>query len=118
MIESFADKETEKIAAGQMSRKLPLDLPNSFAETLRETLDQWPATQIEVARATGIPSPHLSDMKAGRRRCTPEYDLRLGRFFGTSPGFWMRLQLAWEMKVVQRTSGPRIAKEVRPGVAA
>ena len=94
------------------------DLPNSFAETLRETLDEWPATQVQIASATGIPAPHLSDMKRGRRRCTPEYDLRLGRFFGTSPGFWMRLQLTWEMKIAQRTSGPRIAKEVRPGVAA
>jgi len=94
------------------------DLPNSFAETLRETLEQWPATQVRIARATGIPAPHLSDMKSGRRRCMAEYDLRLGRFFGTSPGFWMRLQLTWEMKVAQRTSGPRIAKEVRPGVAA
>jgi len=40
-------------------------------------LDEWDVSQAEVSRMTGIPSPHLTDMKKSRRRCTPEYDLRL-----------------------------------------
>jgi len=50
-----------------------LPLVNFFAETLRETLDEWEVSQAEVSRMTGIPSPHLTDMKKSRRRCTPEY---------------------------------------------
>ena len=53
--------------------------------------------QKEVAEATGIPETHLSDMKLGRRRCTPEYDLRLSKFFGTSEGRWLRLQMAYDL---------------------
>lgn len=50
---------------------------NSFAETLQEVLEESPQTQKAIALATGIPEPHLSGMKRGERRCTPEYDLRI-----------------------------------------
>ena len=54
-----------------------LPLMNFFAETLRETLDEWDVSQAEVSRMTGIPSPHLTDMKKSKRRCTPEKRRRL-----------------------------------------
>ncbi len=91
-----------------------MPLPNAFAETLRETLDEWPDTQKEIAKATGIHASHLSEMKSGRRRCTPEYDLRLSRFFGMEEGFWMRLQLHYEMQRTRNELGERIDKEVQP----
>lgn len=91
-----------------------MPLPNAFAETLRETLEEWPANQKEIAAATGIPAPHLSEMKAGRRRCTPEYDLRLSRYFSMESGFWMRLQLHYEMQRASLELGKRIEAEVRP----
>ena len=94
-----------------------LPLVNFFAETLRETLDEWEASQAEISRMTGIPSPHLTDMKKGRRRCTPEYDLRLSRYFGTSPGFWLRLQLDYELMRAERENGELISKEVQPHAA-
>ncbi len=91
-----------------------LPLVNFFAETLRETLEEWAVSQAEVARQTGIPSPHLTDMKKGRRRCTPEHDLRLSRYFGTSQGFWLRLQLDYEMMRAAREKGALIAREAHP----
>lgn len=91
-----------------------MPLPNAFAETLRETLDEWPSTQKDIAQATGILASHLSEMKSGRRRCTPEYDLRLSRFFGMEEGFWMRLQLHYEMQRVRLEHGKRIDLEVQP----
>lgn len=91
-----------------------MPLPNAFAETLRDTLDEWPSTQKEIAAATGILASHLSEMKSGRRRCTPEYDLRLSRFFGMEEGFWMRLQLHYEMQRTRLELGERINAEVQP----
>lgn len=91
-----------------------IPLMNFFAETLRETIDDWSVSQAEISRITGIPSPHLTDMKKSRRRCTPEYDLRLGRYFGTSPGFWLRLQLDYELMRTEREKGETIRKEVQP----
>jgi addiction module HigA family antidote len=95
----------------------PLPLVNFFAETLLETLAEWDVSQAEVSRMTGIPSPHLTDMKKSRRRCTPEADLRLSRYFGTSPGFWLRLQLDYELMRAERESGERINREVQPHAA-
>ena len=91
-----------------------MPLPNAFAETLRDTLDEWPSTQKDIAEATGIPASHLSEMKSGKRRCTPEYDLRLSRFFGMEEGFWMRLQLHYEMQRAKAELGGRINAEVKP----
>ena len=91
-----------------------MPLPNAFAETLRETLDEWPATQKDIAAATGILASHLSEMKSGRRRCTPEYDLRLSRFFAMEEGLWMRLQLHYEMQRTRLELGARIDAEVKP----
>lgn len=90
-----------------------IPLLNYFAETLRETLDDWHESQVAIATATGIPPSHLSQMKKGKRRCTPEYDLRLSRYFGIDAGYWMRLQLAFELKRAQRENGDLIAK-IRP----
>ena len=89
-------------------------LPNAFAETLRETLEEWPVSQKEVSQATGIPVARLSEMKSGKRRCTPEYDLRLSRYFSMEPGFWMRLQLNYEMQRARLELGKLIDAEVKP----
>lgn len=94
-----------------------LALVNFFAETLRETIDEWEVSQAEISRMTGILSSHLTDMKKSRRRCTPEYDLRLSRYFGTSPGFWLRLQLDYELMRSVREKGDIISKEVQPHAA-
>lgn len=91
-----------------------MPLPNAFAETLRETLEEWSDTQKSIAAATGIPAPHLSEMKSGRRHCTPEYDLRLSRFFGMEEGFWMCLQLHFEMQCTRMELGEQIDAEVQP----
>lgn len=91
-----------------------MPLPSAFAETLRETLEEWPASQKEISEATGIPVARLSEMKTGKRRCTPEYDLRLSRYFSMEPGFWMRLQLHYEMQRVRLELGKRIEAEVKP----
>ena len=91
---------------------------NALVETLRETLEEIPVAQAEVARATGIPSPHLSAMKTGKRRVTPEYDLRLSRYLGTTPGFWLRLQLASDLRKAQADKSREIRKQVKPLEAA
>ncbi len=91
-----------------------MPLPNAFTETLRETLDEWSSTQKEIAKATGILASHLSEMKSGRRRCTPEYDLCLFRFLGMEESFWMQLRLHYDMQRVRIELGERIDTEVQP----
>ena len=87
-----------------------IPLLNYFAETLRETLDEWHESQVQIAATTGIPPSHLSQMKHGKRRCTPQYDLRMSRYFGIEAGYWMRLQLAYELKRAERENASLIDK--------
>lgn len=102
-------KRTKK----RVSKKL-IPIENYAAEVLREILEDIEASQVEVARATGIPAPHLSEMKKGRRRFTPEADLRLSRYFGIAPGYFLRLQLRFDLETVKEESGDRVEKEVIP----
>ncbi|MEO7100136.1 MAG: hypothetical protein ABI162_12295 [Luteolibacter sp.] len=52
-----------------------------------------------------------------RLRCTPEYGLRFSRYFGTSPGYWLRLPLDYELMRAERENGERIEREVQPHAA-
>jgi antitoxin HigA-1 len=91
-----------------------IPLLNPFAETLRETIDEWQLSQAKISRIIGIPSPHLSEMKHGKRRCTPEYDLRLSQFFGMTPGLWLNLQTSHDLQLVEREKGAMIRKQIKP----
>ena len=85
---------------------------NSFAETLKEILEELSISQKEVGLATGIAPSHLTEMKQGKRRVTPENDLRLSRYFGTSEGFWLRLQTNSDLRKARAESGESILREV------
>jgi addiction module HigA family antidote len=100
-------------------KKKPQLIPllNFFAETLRETLEESGLSQAEIARRCGIPAPYLTQMKHAKRRCTPECDLRLSRFFGITPGMWMNLQLDFEFMRADHEKGDAIRKEVQPRAA-
>lgn len=51
------------------------------------------------------------------RAVTADTALRLARYFGTTPEFWLNLQSAYELSVAQGESGPRIEQEVQPRAA-
>jgi len=53
----------------------------------------------------------LTDIKKSRRRCIPEYEPRLSRYFGTSPGLWLRLKLAFELMRTARETDTLINRE-------
>jgi addiction module HigA family antidote len=91
-----------------------IPLLNPFSETLREIIEDTPLSQKDIAAATGIVPSHLSEMKHGKRRITPEYDLRLSRFLGMSPGFFLRLQLHHDLELAQRQHGKTIRTQIQP----
>ena len=60
---------------------------------LEEFLDPMGLTQRELAGAIQVPYQRVNEIVNGRRGITPSTALRLAKFFGTSPGLWMDLQL-------------------------
>ena len=49
-------------------------------------------TQNGLARAIGVPPRRINEIVLGKRAVTADTDLRLGRYFGMSEGFWLGLQ--------------------------
>ena len=61
-----------------------------------------------------VPAPRINDIVRERRSVTPDTALRLSRYFGTSPEFWMDLQTAYDLKAVARDAGGKIEAEISP----
>ncbi len=50
-----------------------------------------------LAGAIGVPANRLSEIVAGRRGVSADTAIRLGRYFGTDPRFWLNLQAAHDL---------------------
>jgi addiction module HigA family antidote len=59
-----------------------------------------------------VPANRISEIVAGNRSISPETALRIGRYFGTGPELWNRLQADYDLAQVERKLGKVIRKEV------
>jgi addiction module HigA family antidote len=66
----------------------------------------------------GVPSGRVTDILNERRSITADTAVRLGRYFGNSPQFWVDLQGQYDIALVERERGVEIARRVRPADAA
>ncbi len=64
---------------------------------LEDCLKPLEITQRDLADAIGVPYQRVNEIVRRRRGVTPSTALRLARFLDTSPGFWMNLQLIWDL---------------------
>ena len=80
---------------------------------LEEFLKPMGLTQRELAEAIHVPYQRINEIVNARRGITPSTALRLARFFGSSEGFWMNLQLRWELYHAQREEAKSL-KEIEP----
>ncbi len=81
-------------------------------------LDAMDLTAHALALALRVPANRITAILAGERAVTAETALRLACHFGTSAGFWLNLQKAYELEVAERAAGARIRAEVAPRHAA
>ena len=68
-----------------------------------------------LALALRLSSGRIVDILNGKRGVSPETALRLGRYFGNGPRFWLNLQTAYELAVAEAEIGARVIAEVQPG---
>lgn len=98
--------------------------PTHPGEMLREELlEPLGLTQRELADSIHVPYQRLNELIDERRGMTPSTALRLAKFFGVSPAFWMNLQLRWDLYHAQKaetealSSIPRYLPVLTPGMA-
>ena len=70
-----------------------------------------------LAMALRVPATRIGAIVKGERSATADTALRLARFFGTSPEFWVNLQAMHDLTKTRRDSGGKIARDVRPRAA-
>lgn len=97
-------------------RRLP---PVHPGEILRdEFLTPMKISVYELANAIKVPRSRVNDVVLGRRAITTDTAMRLARYLGTSPDFWINLQARYDLDVASRTVQRKIEREVTPRTAA
>jgi len=80
---------------------------------LEEFLKPMELSQHRLALSLGVDARRINEIVLGKRRVTADTALRLSRFFGTTPQFWMGLQSDYDLDVAEDTLGNRLEIEVR-----
>ncbi len=77
-----------------------------------EFLDPLNITQRELADAILVPYQRVNEIINEKRGITPNTALRLAKYFGNTPGFWMNLQLRFDLYQAQKVDNDEI-KNIR-----
>ena len=85
---------------------------------LKELLDELKLSQYRLARELGVPAMRINYIVNGKRPVTAELALRLGRYFGQNPRYWINLQSRYDMDIAEDALSEQVAREVRPMIAA
>lgn len=66
-------------------------------------------TQNKLAVAIGVPPRRINEIVHGKRAITADTALRLGRYFGIDPQFWLNLQAHYELELAEDRMAAQIA---------
>jgi addiction module HigA family antidote len=92
--------------------------PAHPGEILRhDFLEPMGLSVYALANAIKVPRSRVNDIVRGRRAITANSALRLARYFGATPEFWINLQAHYDLEVAKETSRRHIDKEVAPRAA-
>jgi len=80
---------------------------------LEEFLKPMKISQNQLAKDIHVPANRISQIIHGKREITADTALRLGRYFGIEPEFWLNLQVRYNMKITKRKVGGMIEKEIQ-----
>lgn len=124
MIQSFADKDTERlwnrerIPRGNRLEALKGDRRGQRRLRSLTTTDKLPPvhpgeilmedflkgmgiTQHKLAVSIGVPPRRINEIVHGKRAVTADTALRLAKFFEMSPQFWLGLQAQYDLDVAE-----------------
>jgi addiction module HigA family antidote len=81
---------------------------------LEEFIKPLKLSQNRLAIDIGVDARRINEIVLGRRSVTADSALRLARYFGNSPQFWLGLQSQYDLDVAEDHLGKRLEREVRP----
>jgi addiction module HigA family antidote len=81
---------------------------------LEEFIKPMNLSQNRLAIDIGVDTRRINEIVLGKRTLTADTALRLSRFFGNTPQFWMGLQSQYDLDVAEDQLGKLLDREVRP----
>ncbi len=81
---------------------------------LKELLDELEISQYRLAKDLGVTATRINHVVKGRRPVTAEFALRLGRYFGQNPRYWLNLQARYDMDIAEDALLEEISRAVHP----
>lgn len=75
---------------------------------MEDFLEGFGITQNKLAVSIGVPPRRINEIVHGKRGITADTALRLGRYFGVEPQFWLNLQTRYELELAE----DRVAEQV------
>ena len=94
-----------------MSKKM---MPIHPGEILNEEfLQPLEISQYRVAKDISVPPRRINEIIHGDRAITADTALRLGRYFGVSPQFWLNLQSRYDLETTSSRLGSVLKREVK-----
>jgi addiction module HigA family antidote len=94
------------------TRKLPPVHPGEIL--FHDFMEPLGLSQSALAKAIGVTPMRVSQIVGGRRAISVDTALRLSRYFGTRPGWWLDLQTYYDLEIVADDLEVRIARAIKP----
>ncbi|MGD9079209.1 MAG: HigA family addiction module antitoxin [Desulfobacterales bacterium] len=91
-------------------KKLPPIHPGEIL--MEEFLKPMGISQYRLAKDITVPPRRINEIVHGKRAITADTALRLGRFFGMSPHFWLNLQTRYDLEITEDSLANRLDQEV------
>ena len=80
---------------------------------MEEFLKPMTISQYKLAKDITVAPRRINEIVHGQRAISADTALRLGRYFGISPQFWLNLQSQYDLAVAEDQIGGRLAEEVQ-----
>jgi antitoxin HigA-1 len=80
---------------------------------LEEFLNPMGLSQNRLAINIGVHARRINEIVLGKRSVTADTALRLARYFGTTPQFWLGLQSDYDLDIALDHLGNRLEREVK-----
>jgi antitoxin HigA-1 len=95
-----------------ISKKLPPIHPGEIL--LEDYMKPLGLSAHRLAMDLHVPATRIAEIVHGRRAITADSAVRLGRYFKTTPRFWLNLQTAYDLEMIEDETLAQIQSEVRP----
>jgi len=80
---------------------------------LEEFLNPMDISQYRLTKDISVDPRRINEIVHGKRAISADTALRLGRYFGMSPQFWLNLQSHYDLELLDMQSGDQIQREVK-----